>query len=184
MFLTRGYCFKELYWLRKSHSSAKKKDFFKLTVLEKFLELGGEIWQFFRSGAETFKNEIFLKNSTSKCIPIAISDITKSQIWNSGFGDNVVMFMPDMVIGMHFWGWFFSKRLHFWTFQHLTWKIAKSPLLTPKTFRERSIWKNLFLRNYEISPGSASNLDHLGPKFLGTLPPPTTGGLGLSHFSK
>ena len=34
----------------------------KLIVLEKFLELGGEVWQFFRSGAETFKNEVFSEN--------------------------------------------------------------------------------------------------------------------------
>ena len=37
-----------------------------MTVLENYLELGGEIWQFFRSGAETFKNEVFLKNSGYK----------------------------------------------------------------------------------------------------------------------
>ena len=76
--------------------------FFKLTVLEKFLELGGEIWQFFRSGAETFKNEVFLKNSTSKCIPITISGInmtTLSPNLEFQFCDFVTI---DMVIGYAF----------------------------------------------------------------------------------
>ena len=34
-----------------------------MTVFEEFLELGGGIWQVFRSGAETSKNEVFLENS-------------------------------------------------------------------------------------------------------------------------
>ena len=35
----------------------------KSAVLENGLELGGEIWHVFRSDAETFKSEVFLRNS-------------------------------------------------------------------------------------------------------------------------
>ena len=59
----------------------------------------------------------------------------------------------------------FFKTLHFWMYYHLIRKTAKSPLLTPKTFRERSIlrkgvffFQNPSLFGYELSEWTLINI--------------------------
>ena len=120
----------------------KSTYFLQWTVLEEFLELGGGTWQFFGSSAETFKNEVFLKKLSFKILPIIILPTWLPRSWNYRF-----LTRTDFHQGYgHREGILklsFSKRLRFRTFQHLIRKTAKSPLLTPKTLRERSIWIQL-----------------------------------------